>query len=184
MASFDAFRPPFTYQRMCDLLLDPRRYCKSTKKFLQSFAKLVSGISCDVPVDALNLNWLEQKDVSLGIPPVQFATREEDEFDHAAIASSSTNTTSGFVGGPTGVETSAPFSFTHAVLPPQQYRVGLTSSELSEAAHREAIARQQLQEQIPTVVSGAEIANDGSIISHNANGGDAFKMDQDVEMSD
>lgn len=33
-------RAPFTFQRMCDLLLEPRRYCKSTNKFLLAFSKV------------------------------------------------------------------------------------------------------------------------------------------------
>lgn len=33
-------RPPFTFQRMCDLLLEPKRYCKSLNKFLLSFSKV------------------------------------------------------------------------------------------------------------------------------------------------
>ena len=40
-------RPPFTVQRMCDLLLEPRRYCKTTNKFLLAFAKVRSARTRD-----------------------------------------------------------------------------------------------------------------------------------------
>mmetsp|Transcript_14195 Transcript_14195/g.27025 ORF Transcript_14195/g.27025 Transcript_14195/m.27025 type:complete len:105 (+) Transcript_14195:395-709(+) len=37
--------PPFTLQRMCELLHEPRRYYTNTEKFFLAFSKLVCGIS-------------------------------------------------------------------------------------------------------------------------------------------
>ena len=31
---------PFTYQRMCELLLDPRRHYRNTDRFFQAFARV------------------------------------------------------------------------------------------------------------------------------------------------
>lgn len=91
--------------------------------------------------------------MTLGLKPMNFVTREEDEF-----------TMDGFVTGTNGSETRAPFAATHnvnlasataataaaapivhAILPPQQYRVGMTSDELSEAALKEANAKAALE---------------------------------------
>ena len=35
-------RPPFTIQRIAELMLDPKTYYKSTKKILYAFEKLVN----------------------------------------------------------------------------------------------------------------------------------------------
>uniref|UniRef100_A0A7S4DFW5 Serine/threonine-protein phosphatase 4 regulatory subunit 2 n=2 Tax=Lotharella globosa TaxID=91324 RepID=A0A7S4DFW5_9EUKA len=37
--------PPFTLQRMCELLHEPKRYYTNTEKFFLAFSKLVCGIS-------------------------------------------------------------------------------------------------------------------------------------------
>lgn len=37
--------PPFTLQRMCELLIDPNRFYRNTNKYFQAFSKLVHGIS-------------------------------------------------------------------------------------------------------------------------------------------
>eukprot|EP00467_Chlorarachnion_reptans_P009427 CAMPEP_0114514746 /NCGR_PEP_ID=MMETSP0109-20121206/16328_1 /TAXON_ID=29199 /ORGANISM="Chlorarachnion reptans, Strain CCCM449" /LENGTH=243 /DNA_ID=CAMNT_0001694827 /DNA_START=282 /DNA_END=1014 /DNA_ORIENTATION=+ len=41
----DFKRPPFTLQRICELLDEPQRYYKSTEKFFLAFSKMVCGIS-------------------------------------------------------------------------------------------------------------------------------------------
>jgi len=38
-------RAPFTMQRICELLTEPRRYYRTTSKFFLAFSKLVCGIS-------------------------------------------------------------------------------------------------------------------------------------------
>ena len=38
-------RPPFTLQRMCELLAEPKRYYSTAEKFLRAFSKTVCGIS-------------------------------------------------------------------------------------------------------------------------------------------
>eukprot|EP00808_Paulinella_micropora_P022477 g36688.t1 len=38
-------RPPFTLQRISELLMEPRRYYATTAKFFLAFSKLVTGIS-------------------------------------------------------------------------------------------------------------------------------------------
>jgi hypothetical protein len=38
-----AHRPPFTFQRICDLLLEPRLYSKNVNKFLAAFSKVSGG---------------------------------------------------------------------------------------------------------------------------------------------
>eukprot|EP00471_Norrisiella_sphaerica_P001768 CAMPEP_0184491384 /NCGR_PEP_ID=MMETSP0113_2-20130426/20303_1 /TAXON_ID=91329 /ORGANISM="Norrisiella sphaerica, Strain BC52" /LENGTH=254 /DNA_ID=CAMNT_0026875737 /DNA_START=222 /DNA_END=983 /DNA_ORIENTATION=- len=41
----DFKRPPFTLQRMCELLYEPKRYYRTTEKFLLAFSKMVCGVS-------------------------------------------------------------------------------------------------------------------------------------------
>lgn len=119
--------------------------------------QLVYGINCDVSEDRLNVNWLEAKDAALGLQPAAFVTREEDEFGLGVTLAAPLATPM-----PAGVSAGA--IITHAVLPPQTYRVGMSSAELAEAAARDAAARANLaaqptQEQQPTAEMEAEQSN-------------------------
>lgn len=69
--------------------------------------------------------WVLQ-DMSLGVPAVQFVTREEDEFSAAGM--------DGAVA-------------THALLPPQHHRVGMNAAEIEQAQVKEAEAKRAMQQQ-------------------------------------
>lgn len=64
--------------------------------------------------------------MSLGVPAVQFVTREEDEF------------------GAAGMDGSVA---THALLPPQHHRVGMNAAEIEQAQLKEAEAKRAMQQQ-------------------------------------
>ena len=63
--------------------------------------------------------------MSLGVPAVQFVTREEDEF------------------GAAGMDGSVA---THALLPPQHHRVGMNAAEIEQAQLKEAEAKRAMQQ--------------------------------------
>jgi len=140
----DFYKPPFTFQRICDLLLEPRLYSKNVNKFLGAFSKLVLGISSEVIEDNFNVNWLEQKDQTLGIPAMQFTTREEDEFAAAGMGGS--------------VATVA----THALLPPQHHRPGMSAEEIASAKEQEAALKQALDQRQPVVHEEREAPQEGA----------------------
>lgn len=78
LAAFE--RPPFTLQRISELLHDPFRYYSSTNKFLLAFSKLVCGISGEVLEDGLDMDWNEQKEIELN-PSSTFNTPFVGEVD-------------------------------------------------------------------------------------------------------
>lgn len=93
------------------------------------------------------MNWSDQKDSSLGLPSRQFLTREEDEFlMHPSADSSSSAGVATVRPGSTANVSSGVSSgvLTHAVLPPQQYRVGMSAEESAEAKAKEQQARANL----------------------------------------
>jgi len=187
------YKPPFTFQRMCDLLLEPRRYCKTLRNFLQSFSKLVCGISSEVMEDRFDVNWNEQKDLTLGVPNVEFVTREEDEFG-AIPAMMQTETNMADQGADAHTTASAAATFgvlTHAVLPPQHHRLGLTSSQRREMNEREREARERAARRIPGL--GMPAAQEEEVeeeeetqeqerqqeVQHNQDGGESATIVED-----
>lgn len=133
------------------------------------------------------------QDLTLGVPNVEFVTREEDEFG-AIPAMMQTETNMADQGADAHTTASAAATFgvlTHAVLPPQHHRLGLTSSQRREMNEREREARERAARRIPGL--GMPAAQEEEVeeeeetqeqerqqeVQHNQDGGESATIVED-----
>jgi hypothetical protein len=150
---------------------------------------------CSLFVRLVRLHVLQ--DQTLGIPQMQFATREEDEFGAvaglaAAGASSPIPGAAAASGASGGVGSLEALVATHALLPPQHHRLGMSAADIAmaqaqEAAAKQALLQQQQQQQQQFVSEGqtnlpVAAATEGEGAAPNQGGGQAQQADGGAPM--
>ena len=100
------------------------------------------------------------QDQTLGIPQMQFATREEDEFGAVAgLAAAGASSPIPGAAASGGVGSLEALVATHALLSPQHHRLGMSAADIAmaqaqEAAAKQALTQQQQQQQQQFVLEG------------------------------